>query len=96
MGMLNEHASIGKKYIRANDGPFMSKEFLREHMHRTMFLKKYKRDRTEEHFNACRKQRNKCVKLLRKAKYEYYGNTNLENLSDTHRFWKNCKDTFFR
>ena len=33
--VLNEHAPVKKKSIRANDGPSMTKALRKEHMHRT-------------------------------------------------------------
>lgn len=72
MVVLNEHALVKKKYIRANDGPFMTKALRKKIMHRTKRTKlcnKYNDDRTEENLKAFKKQMNKCVKLLRNAKY---------------------------
>ena len=63
-------------------------------MHRAKLLKKYSRDRTEENFNAYKKQRNTCVNLLREAKYDYYRNINLASLNDKHKFWKTAKPLF--
>ena len=51
-------------------------------------------DRTEENFKAFKKQRNKCVKLLRNAKFDYYRNIDLGNLTDNHKFWKTVKPLF--
>ena len=71
--VLNEHAPVKKKYIRANDGPFMTKALRKENMHRTRLRDKYNNDSSEENFKAFKKQRNKCVKLLRRAKFDYSG-----------------------
>ena len=94
MNVLNEHAPVKKKYIRANDGPFMTKALRKEHMHRTKLRYKYNDDKTEENLKAFKKQRNKCVKLLRKAKFDYYKNIDLGNLTDNHKFWKTVKPLF--
>ena len=94
LSVLNERAPITKKYIRANDGPFTTKALRKEHMHRTKLLKKYSRERTEENFNACKQQRNTCVNLLREAKYDYYRNINLADLSDNYKFWKTVRPLF--
>ena len=40
------------------------------------------------------KQRNKCVKILRKAKVYYYGNLDLKDISDNRKFWKTVKPLF--
>ena len=94
MGVLNEHAPITKKYIRANDGPYTTKALREEHMLQTKLLKKYSRDRAEENFTAYKKQRKTCVNLLREGKYDYYRNINLANLSDNPKFWKTVKPLF--
>ena len=48
MHVLNEHAPVKKKSIRANDGPFMTKALRKEHMHRTRLRNKYHNNRTDE------------------------------------------------
>ena len=94
MHVLNEHAPVKKKSIRANDGPFMTKALRKEHMHRTRLRNKYHNNRTDANLKAFKKQRNKCVKLLRKAKFDYYQNINLGNLTDNRKFWKTVKPIF--
>ena len=41
MTVLNEHAPVKKKYIRANDGPFMTKALRKENMHIIIFYYYY-------------------------------------------------------
>ena len=41
MAVLNEHAPVKKKYIRANDRPFMTKALRKENKHRTRLRNKY-------------------------------------------------------
>ena len=94
MAVLNEHAPVKKKYIRANDGPFMTKALRKENMHRTSLRNKYNNDSTEENLKAFKKQRNKFVKLLRRAKFGYYRNIALGKLTDNHKFWKTVKPLF--
>ena len=50
--------------------------------------------KTQEKWNAFRKQRNKCVKILRKAKVDYYGNLDLKDILDNKKFWKTVKPLF--
>ena len=92
--VLLQHAPIKKKYLRANDGPFMTKELRKEMMHRKRFLNKYNKDKTVESLVAYKWQRNMCVKILRKAKYNYYQNLDLKNLTDNRKFWKTVKPVF--
>lgn len=43
---------------------------------------------------AFKKQRNKCVKLLRSANFDYYRNIDLGKLTDNHKLWKTIKALF--
>ena len=52
MRVLNERAPVKKKAIRANDGPFMTKAFRKEHMHRTRLRNKYHKNRTDANLKA--------------------------------------------
>ena len=72
----------------------MTKALRKEHMHRTRLRNKYNNDRTEENRKALKEQKNKCVKLLRRAKFDYYRNINLGKLTDNHKFWKTVKPLF--
>ena len=68
--MNTHHLRIKTKYIRANDGPFTTKALRKENMHRARRCNKYNNDSAEENLTAFKKQRNKCVKLLRRAKFD--------------------------
>ena len=92
--VLNEHAPIKKKYVRANDGPFVTKAFRKAVMLRTKLRNKYNKERTKETERAFKKQRNRCVKLLRETKRNYYQNLDLKNLGDNRKFWKIVKPVF--
>ena len=89
--MLNDHAPLKMKTVRANDSPFMTKPLRKAIMTRTRLRIKL---RTDENWKAFKKQRNKCVKLLREAKNSYYGNLNLKLLTDNRKFWRTVKPMF--
>ena len=55
MAVLNEQAPVKQKYIRANDGPFMTKALRKENIHRTRLRNKYNNDSTEENLKAFKK-----------------------------------------
>ena len=92
--MLNEHAPINKKCIRANDGPFMTKALRKAIYTRTNLRNRYNKKRTQENWNAFKRQRNKCVKILRQAKIDYYKNLDVKCLTDNRKFWKTVKPLF--
>ena len=72
----------------------MTKALGKENMQRTRVQNKYDNDSTEENLKAFNKQRNKCVKILRRAKRDYYRNIDLGKLTDNHQFWKTAKPLF--
>ena len=74
MRLLNEHAPVKKKSIRSNNGPFMTKALRKEYMHRTGLHNKYHNNRIDANLKAFERQRKNCVKLLRKAPFDYYQN----------------------
>ena len=92
--ILNKHAPLKTKYLRANDGPFMTKALRIAMMHRKKLCNRYIKSRTEENLKAFKKQRNFCVKLLRKTKSDYYRNLDLGDLTDNRKFWKTVKPVF--
>ena len=77
--MLENHAPIKKKSVRANDGPL-----------RNIYCK----DRTADNLKAFKKQRNKCVNLLRQAKKDYYMDLDINDLTDNRNFWRSVKPLF--
>ena len=47
MDILNKHAPLKQKYIRANNNPFVTKELRKEHMLRSRLRNKYYKDKTD-------------------------------------------------
>ena len=94
--MLNEHAPIKKKYIRANDVPFMTKALRKAIYTRTILRNRYNKNRTRENWNAFKRQHNKCVKILRQAKIDYYKNFYVKCLTDNRKFWKQSSHYFLK
>ena len=94
MQVLNEHAPLKKKYIRANDGPLMTKELRKAFMKRRTFKTVYNKNRNQVNHLAYKKQRNKYVKMLRNAKIQYYKSLDLKDLTDNRKFWKIIKPLF--
>ena len=92
--VLNDHAPLKRKTVRANDSPFMTKSLRKAIMTRTRLRNRYNKVRSDEKWKAFKKQCNKCVKLLRKAKNNYYGNLNLKLLTDNGKFWRTVKPLF--
>ena len=93
--VLNVHAPLKTKYVRANDGPFMTKALRKATMLKTHLRNIYNKERTLGNCNAFKKQRNKCVKTLRQAKRDYYGNLDVKSsITDNRKFWKTVKPLY--
>ena len=66
--ILNKHAPMKQKYLRANQGRFMTKDLHKTIMKRSRLRNKFLRDRTVISREEYKKQRNLCVSLLKKLK----------------------------
>ena len=74
----------------------MSKQLRKAIMSRTRLLNKYRRNNNAGNLFAYKRQRNFCVKLLRKFKKNFYNNFNVKGITDNRKFWQtikpNCTD----
>ena len=89
--VLDKHAPIKKKYLRANHANFVTKQLRKAIMKRS---KLRNQDRNEASQSAYRKQRNLCETLLRKAKKQYFSNLEHKLITDNKKFWKSVKPFF--
>ena len=92
--ILNKHAPMKIKYLRANQGKFMTKDLLKAIMKRSRLRNKFLRDRTEMSRKEYKKQRNFCVNLLKKAKKDHFANLDVNSVLDNRKFWQNVKPLF--
>ena len=92
--VLNKHTPIKKKYLRANQGEFMSKELNKAIMTRSRLRNKYLKEKSAYSKFAYDKQRNYCVNLLRRTKKKYFANINISSIIDNTKFWKTVKPLF--
>ena len=92
--VLNKHALIKMKYLRANHSPFVTKELSKAIMLRSKLRNQYLKCKSEEARARFKIQRNLCVTLLRKAKRDYYENLELGKVNDSKKFWNTVKPVF--
>ena len=86
--IFNKYVPIKKKYVRANEAPFMTKELHKAIMKRSRLRNKFLTDRTENNQKNFKLQRNFCKKLLRTTKKTYYSNLDIKKVTDNKTFWK--------
>ena len=92
--VLDKHAPIKKKTLRANNSPFMTKSLRKMIMNRSRCKNAFYKNKTSENWENYRKLRNDCVKMTKKVKKEYFENLNLNSITDNKKFWKSVKPNF--
>ena len=92
--VLNKHAPLKIKYIRANNSPFMNKNLAKAVMTRSRLRNKFLKDPNDENRANYNKYRNYCTGLFRKEKRSYYNNLNIRLITDNKKFWKTVKPLF--
>ena len=94
MDILERHAPIKYKYVRANEGLFMNKEIRKAIMLQTHLLNILNKEKTVSARVAYKIQRNICTNLLSNAKLHYYSNLKPSSITDNKTFWKSVKPLF--
>ena len=84
---MNSHAPLKDKYIRCSQAVFRNKELRKAIMTLTRLHNKLRKFDCPENQLAYRRQRNYCVKLLKRSKKDF--NNNLNPLSAKFIKWSN-------
>ena len=84
--ILDKHAPIKAKIVRANNAPFMNKKLSKAIMNRSRLKNKFLKEPNKANENRYKKQRNYCVNLTRSVKKEYYSNLDIKNVTDNKKF----------
>ena len=92
--LLNLHAPIKQRYIRANNSPFMNKILSKAIMTRSRLRNKYMKNPNHENKSYYTKYRNYCTRLFRKEKKRYYNNLDINLITDNKKFWRTVKPLF--
>ena len=72
----------------------MTKSLRKAIMTHSKLRNKYNKNRTPKNWTIFKKQRNKCVKILRNVKKEYLSNLNVKDVTDSRKFWSTVKPFF--
>ena len=89
--VLDHHAPIKHKTIRANHVPYMTKALRKAIMRRSNLEGKYLKNKNSENKKNYRKQKNYCTRLYKKERKKYYSKLDLKNITDNNRFWRTIK-----
>ena len=63
-------------------------------MNRSRSKNKYLKNRTVDNWERYQQLRNKCVKLTKKVKTDYFKNINIQSIIDNKKIWKTVKPNF--
>lgn len=92
--VINKHMPVKKKFVRNNHSPFITKQARKEIMLRSRRKNEYNRNPTTDSWNAYRIQRNKCTRIIRDAKKNFYRRLDIKKIKDNKAFWKIVKPNF--
>ena len=91
LNILNKHAPLKKKTIRANHAPYMTKALRKAIMKRTQLANKYHKTKLELDYRIFRKHKNYVDRLYKREKKHFYQNLSINDLKDNKQFWKTMK-----
>ena len=89
--VLEKHAPLKKKLVRANEAPYITKTLRKAIMRRSQLENKYRKQRTRENKTLYKKQKNVCSRLYKKERAKYYANLDIKKITDNKTFWKTIK-----
>ena len=83
-----------ERYIRCSQAVFMNKELCKAIMTRTRLFNKLRKFNCPDNQLAYKRQRNYCVKRLKRLEKDFYNNLNVKKVTDNKHFWKTIKPNF--
>ena len=89
--VLNIHASLKKKMLRANHAPYVSKALRKAIMKRSCLENVYFKKQDNHSLRAYKKQKNYCSRLYKKERKNFFNNLNPRFVSDNKLFRKTVK-----
>ena len=91
---LFKDTPIKKRFVPANQAPFINKKINKEIMKRSRLRNKFLNTKSDIDRKAYNKQRNLCVSLIRREKKNFFSNINTSDITDNKTFWKTVKPFF--
>ena len=92
--VLEKHAPMKQKVLRANDKPYMSKVLRKAIMRRSNLKNKYLKEKSDETLKAFKKQKNYTKRLAKRERTKYFANLDLNKYTDNIKFWNTVKPMF--
>ena len=94
LSVLNMHAPLKNKLLRANHSQYVTKALRKAIMRRSKLEKIYFKKEINESLKAYKMQKNYCSKLYKKERKKFFDNLNTSVVSDNKAFWKVIKSFF--
>ena len=92
--VLERHAPLKRKNLRANEVPYMTKALRKAIATRSRLENRFHRLKTSDSMKAFRKQRNYCSRLYKKERKRFYVNLDSKCITDNKKFWQTMKPFF--
>ena len=89
--VLEKHAPLKRKTIRANEVPYMTKQLRKAFMTRSRLENKYYSNSTHENRLLYKKHKNFCNRLRYRERKKFYENMDDKKIVDCREFWKTTK-----
>ena len=86
--MLNKHAPLKKKLIRANLAPYITKTLTKAIIRRSQLETKYLESKTQTDLKLYKKHKNFCSKLYKKERRKYCESFDMKKVLDSKKIWK--------
>ena len=82
LDILNKHAPMKQKYLRANQGRFMTIDLHKAIMKQSRLMNQFLGDRTDISREENKKQRHLCASLLKMAIRDHFANLDIKSVTD--------------
>ena len=92
--LLNRHAPLKEKCVRANNASFMNKTLSKAFMTRSCLRNKFLCNPNSANESNFKKFRNYCTSLVRKEKRKFFNNLNVDLVTDNKKIWKTVRPLF--
>ena len=92
--VLEQHAPMKQRVLRANSKPYMTKALRKAIMRRSALKTRYLKCKTDENLKVFKKQKNFTNRLAKKERTKYFANLDLNKYTDNIKFWYTVKPMF--
>ena len=89
--VLNKHAPLRKKFLSANNAPYITKTLTKAIKRRPQLEIKYRKTKTQTDLKLYKKHKNFCSKLDKRERRKYYEFLDLKNVLNSKEFWRTMR-----